>query len=124
MRFSACIAAACAASVLGFPSAAFAGDAKRGEDLYSQRCHECHTESVHGRVKRSATDFAAIRGWVRHWNESLKIGWGSEEVEDVTTYLNAAYYHFAPPAATTSLPAPQLAFNARPLHQVFPPSRW
>ena len=124
MRFSAYIAAACAASVLGFPLAGFAGDAKRGEGLYSQQCRECHSESVHGRMNRAARNFTAIREWVRHWNESLKIGWSSEEVEDVTTYLNAAYYHFPPPAATTSLQSPRLSFNAPSLHQVFPRSRW
>ena len=123
MRFSACVAAVCAASVLG-PIPGFAGDASRGEELYSQKCHECHAESVHSRVKRSARDFAAIREWVRHWNTTLKLGWGPEEVEDVTTYLNVAYYRFTPPAATTSLQSPRLSLNALPLQQVFPPSRW
>jgi len=118
------MAAVCAASVLGFSTLVFAGDAKRGEGLYSQKCHECHSESVHGRMNRAARDFGAIREWVRHWSETLATGWGTDEVEDVTTYLNAAYYHFPPPAASTSVPPPRLSFNAPSLQQVFPPSRW
>ena len=124
MRSFACIAALAAASILAFPATANAGDAMRGERLYSQRCHECHAESVHSRTKRSARDFGAIRDWVRHWNSVLKLGWEAEEIEDVSTYLNAMYYGFTPPAATTSRDTLRYSLALPPLQQAFPSARW
>ncbi len=72
-------------------------DARRGQALYDTRCGGCHSESVHGRAKRMATDFEAVRRWVERWNESLGARWGREEVEDVTVYLNDTYYRFSCP---------------------------
>ena len=73
MRSVPCIAILAVASTLAFAAPAHAGDAARGEQLYAQQCHQCHTESVHARVKRSARDFAGIREWVRHWAGVLKL---------------------------------------------------
>ena len=123
MRVFPCVAAVSAACVFAFAAAAQAGEAERGERLYSQRCHECHAESVHSREKRSARDFGEIREWVRHWDGVLKLGWGAEEIEDVTTYLNARYYRFQAPAATTLREEPGLVAAVPPLHQVLPPAR-
>ena len=74
-----------------------AGDAARGRALYESHCSSCHSESVHGREKREARDFEAVRAWVARWNTSLTLRWGEEEIEDVTLYLNGAYYRFACP---------------------------
>jgi mono/diheme cytochrome c family protein len=101
MRTVPCIAILAVASTLAFAVPAIAGDAARGGQLYSQQCQQCHAESVHSRVKRSARDFEGIREWVRHWVGVLKLDWAAEDVEDVTTYLNATYYRFAPPKVVT-----------------------
>jgi hypothetical protein len=72
-------------------------NAERGGELYESRCGECHSESVHGREKRVATDFSEVRRWVSRWNENLKLRWGDEEIDDVTVYLNKTYYRYACP---------------------------
>jgi mono/diheme cytochrome c family protein len=88
------------ASTLFIPFAtrnASAADVERGAALYELRCGNCHTESVHGRSKRVATDFGEVRGWVNRWNENLGLRWGNEEIEDVSVYLNKTYYHYTCP---------------------------
>ena len=77
----------------------FGADAQRGRELYEQRCTGCHAESVHSRVKRVARDFGEVRAWVARWNETLALKWGGDEIEDVATFLNAAFYRY--PAART-----------------------
>jgi len=83
--------------------AACAGDAERGRALYDSRCTDCHTESVHGRAKREATDFEAVRRWVTRWNDNLRLQWKDEEIEDVTVFLNATYYRFPCPVSACSV---------------------
>jgi hypothetical protein len=76
---------------------ASAADPGRGAALYELRCGNCHSESVHGRSKRVATDFGEVRGWVNRWNESLGLRWGNEEIDDVSVYLNNTYYRYVCP---------------------------
>jgi cytochrome c5 len=89
--------AALAAIVSVAIPSAHAADARRGATLYELRCDGCHSESVHGRAKRVAHDYDDVRKWVARWNESLKLRWSGEEVEDVTAYLNGTYYRFKCP---------------------------
>ena len=92
------------AAALAWPVTAPAADAQRGGVLYEGRCHGCHDESVHGRQKRAAADFEAVRAWVRRWSEHLGLGWTEGEVSDVTVHLNQRYYHFTcPPADCNAL---------------------
>ena len=87
-----------------------AGDAGRGRALYESHCASCHSQSVHGREKRVARDFEDVRAWVARWNANLALHWGEEEIEDVTLYLNGAYYRFpCPPSAckVVSLASPR-----------------
>lgn len=72
-------------------------DAERGRALYDLRCGSCHSESVHGRQKRVATNFEDVRRWVDRWNGSLGLRWDGEEIDDVAVYLNATYYRYACP---------------------------
>ena len=84
--------------IIAFPTRiASAADAGRGAALYELRCGNCHSESVHGRSKRVATDFGEVRGWVNRWNESLGLRWGNEEIDDVSVYLNNTYYRYVCP---------------------------
>ncbi len=86
-----------ACTALARSDAAPAADAGRGRSLYESACNGCHAESVHGREKRAATDYEAIRGWVRRWSASLGLKWTDDEVADVAAHLNARYYRFACP---------------------------
>jgi mono/diheme cytochrome c family protein len=72
-------------------------DAERGRTLYELRCGECHSESVHGRAKRVATDFDDVRRWVSRWNGTLGLHWSDEDIDDVSAYLNMTYYRYACP---------------------------
>jgi len=97
-----------------------AADTLRGRALYEGGCAGCHAESVHGRAKREATDFEAVRGWVRRWSANQGLKWTDEEITDVAAHLNERYYRFAcPPAdckATGSREqgGPRLALDAPP----------
>lgn len=98
MKLPSCIFATVLAAGAAFPALSPAADYARGKALYEARCGGCHSESVHARDKRVARDFAAVRQWVERWNQTLKAGWGEEEVNDVAVYLNATYYsHPCPP---------------------------
>lgn len=89
---------AIAALLILFATRNVAGaDARRGAALYEERCAACHSESVHGREKRVAKDFDAVRAWVVRWNVNLGLQWGDEEVDDVSVYLNDRYYRFPCP---------------------------
>jgi mono/diheme cytochrome c family protein len=90
-------AALAAPLLLLAPSGAFAVDPGRGRALYDSRCGGCHTQSVHGRVKRVARDFEDVRRWVARWNDTLRLNWSPDEVEDVAAHLNTAYYGYACP---------------------------
>jgi mono/diheme cytochrome c family protein len=87
-----------AAGLAASAATAGAADAARGRELYESRCTSCHSQSIHGREKREARDFEAIRGWVRRWSGSLGIPWTQEEIDDVSAHLNARYYRFPCPA--------------------------
>jgi len=83
--------------ILFAPRNASGADAERGRALYESRCGTCHSESVHGRKKRLATDFGDVRRWVNRWNENLGLRWGDEELDDVSVHLNNTYYRYACP---------------------------
>lgn len=87
------------AAALAWPTHAPGADAQRGKALYEARCGGCHAESVHGRPKREAADFAAVRSWVRRWGDNLGLRWTDEEVADVAAYLNGRYYRYSCPPA-------------------------
>ena len=89
--------AAAAIAALFAPRGVSAADVERGRALYELRCGTCHSESVHGRAKRVAADFADVRRWVVRWGASLGLAWSDEEVDDVAVHLNATYYRYPCP---------------------------
>lgn len=90
-----------AMTLAGTPAAG-AADAERGRIVYEAKCGGCHGESVHGREKRLAHDFAEVRGWVLRWSANLGLVWTNDEVDDVSVHLNARYYRFRCPASVCS----------------------
>lgn len=99
MRFLPIALTTALAMTLAGTPAAGAADAERGRILYDAKCGGCHGESVHGREKRLATDFEAVRGWVLRWSANLGLAWTNDEVDDVSVHLNARYYRFRCPAS-------------------------
>lgn len=69
-------------------------DNTRGELLYATRCTACHTAEIHWREQRLATNMDSLRFQVRRWQASIGLGWDEDEIADVVSYLNAAYYGF------------------------------
>jgi mono/diheme cytochrome c family protein len=108
------IVIACFLAGLGAAGPAAAADPERGRALYEQRCTACHTQSVHARAKRVASDYAEIRGWVERWSGTLSLGWSGDEIEDVTAYLNATYYRYPLPAPRAADPLPTALAAATP----------
>jgi mono/diheme cytochrome c family protein len=83
------------ATILWLSSASTsAADPNRGQALYEIRCIECHDVSVHGRNNRAAKNYEDIRSWVIRWNRTLGALWETEDIEDVSAYLNNRYYRY------------------------------
>jgi mono/diheme cytochrome c family protein len=70
------------------------GEKSRGELLYSTHCIACHTTHVHWREQRLAQDWASLKKQVGRWQSNTALGWSDEDIEAVSKYLNALYYHF------------------------------
>lgn len=66
----------------------------RGKLLYSTHCNACHASEVHWREHDLVADWKSLKSQVRRWQASIGLGWGEEEITDVTRYLNAVYYDF------------------------------
>lgn len=66
----------------------------RGEMLYSTHCSACHSEQVHWREKKLATDWNSLIVQVRRWQANIGLIWSEAEIEDTARYLNGAYYRF------------------------------
>ncbi len=64
----------------------------RGELLYSTHCIACHNEQMHWRDKKLVTNWHSLQSEVRRWQETMALGWGREEVDEVARYLKAVYY--------------------------------
>ena len=60
----------------------------RGALLYQNHCAACHTEQMHWREQRKATDWNSLRGQVRHWQGEARLAWSDADIEAVTRHLN------------------------------------
>lgn len=69
----------------------------RGQALYENHCRTCHETQVHLRETRRAATLDELQKWVATWSWHAALGWSSEEIADVTDYLNRHYYHFPEP---------------------------
>lgn len=66
----------------------------RGEALYKDNCDACHSERMHWRAERLATDWESLKAQVRRWQGSGRLGWSESDVMAVALYLNGRYYSF------------------------------
>ena len=74
-----------------------AAQSGRGELLYSTYCDACHTEQVHWREKKVATNWASLVAEVRRWQANAKLECSRDDIEAVARYLNALHYHYPLP---------------------------
>ena len=66
----------------------------RGEALYKDNCDGCHTEHMHWRAEKRASDWDSLKAQVRRWQGSAGLGWPESDVMAVALYLNGRYYAF------------------------------
>lgn len=69
----------------------------RGELLYSTYCIACHTEQVHWREKKLATNWTSLVAEVNRWQTNAMLEWSRSDVKAVARYLNALYYRYPLP---------------------------
>ena len=81
----------------GIGAALAAADAQRGKLVYEARCSACHEVSVHNRKARKAKSYDALRVQVLRWSGEVGGSWSKDDVDDVTLYLNQAFYRFKCP---------------------------
>jgi mono/diheme cytochrome c family protein len=68
-------------------------DMARGELLYSTHCVACHAIEIHWREQKLVSNWSSLKMQVSRWQKTAALGWGADEIEQVSLYLNAKYYH-------------------------------
>jgi hypothetical protein len=74
------------------------GSVSRGELLYTNHCGGCHTQQMHWRDKRVATDWGRLLSLVAQWQEREKLGWTPQDITEVARHLNDTIYKHPRPA--------------------------
>lgn len=76
-------------------TAVFAQEMSRGQALYENQCRSCHESWAHERKGRSVvTTREDLQRRVAAWATHSGLDWTGAEIDDVTDYLDQAYYHF------------------------------
>ena len=65
----------------------------RGELLYTTHCIACHTEQVHWRDRKAASDWRRLKAEVRRWQAAARLRWSEADIVAVARYLNETIYH-------------------------------
>jgi cytochrome c len=65
---------------------------ERGQALYENHCRFCHESWAHTRSRSRVTSISSLRQRVAAWSTHSGLGWGKEEIDDVTDYLNRHFY--------------------------------
>ena len=82
----------CAALLLLAPGVI--AEFQRGQALYENHCQFCHESWTHEKVGSRNTSIHALRQRVAAWSIHSGLGWGNDEIDDVTDYLNRHFYRF------------------------------
>ena len=67
----------------------------RGAMLYENHCTACHESTLHVRERRTVRTQPQLREQVARWATHEKLGWHSEDIAEVASWLDAHYYHFS-----------------------------
>lgn len=65
-----------------------------GKLLHDANCISCHDAAVYTREDRRISDFAMLQMQVKRCDANLGSRLSAEELQQVTAYLNQAYYNF------------------------------
>ena len=66
----------------------------RGAMLYDNNCIQCHTQQIHWREKKIATDWENLIAQVDRWQRVSGLEWSKNDIKEVSRYLNGEYYHY------------------------------
>jgi hypothetical protein len=69
-------------------------DIENGKILHDENCLRCHNETQYTRENRIVNSFDELRERISLCELSAEMAWFGEEIDDVTAYLNNAFYHF------------------------------
>ncbi|MEM7027499.1 MAG: cytochrome c [Pseudomonadota bacterium] len=69
-------------------------DSANGELLHNENCMRCHQPDVYIRENRMIKSFDELHERVRQCEIMAEMAWFDEEIDDVTAFLNEAYYKF------------------------------
>jgi mono/diheme cytochrome c family protein len=69
-------------------------DIENGKALHNENCMRCHNESQYTRENRIVNSFDELRTRISQCEIMAELAWFDEEIDDVTAYLNNAFYHF------------------------------
>ena len=66
----------------------------RGAMLYDNNCIQCHTQQIHWREKKIATDWESLIAQVDRWQRTSGLEWSKNDIKEVSRYLNGEFYHY------------------------------
>ena len=66
----------------------------RGAMLYNNNFIQCHTQQIHWREKKIATDWESLIAQVDRWQRTSGLAWSKNDIKEVSRYLNGEYYHY------------------------------
>jgi mono/diheme cytochrome c family protein len=78
--------------LINFPVQAV--DIENGKTLHNDNCLRCHNETKYIRENRIVNSFDELRERISQCEIMAEMAWFDEEIDDVTAYLNKAFYHF------------------------------
>ncbi len=86
---------------VAYSDALLFGDVENGEWLHTDKCAGCHTqrfdnegEAVYQREDHKVKSIEGLMGFVEMCNTNSGAGLDSDQMDDVTAFLNDSYYHF------------------------------
>ena len=75
-------------------SNAWGVDIENGKTLHDANCKRCHQEDIYTRKNRLIYSYDELRERISQCELGAELTWFDEEIDDVTTYLNQAFYKF------------------------------
>jgi mono/diheme cytochrome c family protein len=98
---------------VGLGAAQGAPPADRGELLYAIHCIACHSEQLHWRDRKVASDWPRLNAEVRRWQTAARLNWSEDDIVAVARYLNVTVYHLPQTGDVVGgLPAGEAAVRA------------
>jgi cytochrome c553 len=82
-------------TLLSYPLAASAATDFDAASFHAANCTRCHGTEVYTRPDRRVTDLERLRAMVRMCDANVGTQLFDEDMETLTEYLNANFYHFA-----------------------------